>query len=383
MLAIDLGNSSTRIKDVKGVCGWQENGQPTLYKELPNCIYLDYMPMSLLDAVSQEIDDNLDLTITKLNATEEDVVFNRENTVRCLIGSLARQHSSNVIVPNSMTTKANQKTTYINTLGMIFLYLATAKNFNPSDLKVGILLPPGEIYSKSREKFLQNLFGDYQVVNNRTKQKFEFTLSADNVIIQPEGVAALASLFIMEDENGNLVPNPEYSKYNGKILGIDIGAGSSDVCVLQNKTLITNSIDTIRVGMNTVDTTLKTLIAKEFNGYKPTPQVLREATIKGKISIGEKEYDITKLVRAAKKEVRNRFLANFTEYTTEKDMPPEEFELAVGIGGGSVRTNTESLTEMILDELNATYENIKYVIHPAPRRANLDGLAIKMKSKFN
>lgn len=70
--------------------------------------------------------------------------------------------------------------------------------------------------------------------------------------------------------------------------------------MLQNKTLITNSIDTIRVGMNTVDTTLKTLIAKEFNGYKPTPQVLREATIKGKNKYWRKRIRYNKTCKGSK-----------------------------------------------------------------------------------
>ena len=176
-----------------------------------------------------------------LNLLEVEVVSKGENLGKYFVGGMAYNFNRGIIKERTVADRHNGKARDKGTL--ITLLTSVAVSLIKSNTKkikekvvLGAMLPTEEFFSKGKENvqfFEDKLVGTHHIkflnpVFNGIEVEFEIIGTS----IQPEGLCAINA--IMYDDNGDLLDEYESNYSERTILGLDIGALTSDVIVTHN-----------------------------------------------------------------------------------------------------------------------------------------------------
>ena len=254
------------------------------------------------------------------------------------------------------------------------------------DITLYVGLPPVELStkSKSEKQFKEEFIGNY-VIKFRANVNKVVNFRIIDVVCIEESFLTLASFFF-KPQGGF---RPEAKPYiKGNVLGIDIGASTTDLAVMKDCRFVEKTGQTYKVGGNYVLDMIADGIRAEF-GYDPEKDELQKAVETGVIDQGSDVIDISSLVEEAKKEFAIKLVDMMQGYFTKIAMQPHTFKVVVVGGGGSMKSSYVSengvevetshpMSEYIWNEFKMICPSVPVVqVSTDPRHANIIGLYIR------
>lgn len=284
----------------------------------------------------------------------------------------------------------------INALCQGIMEVAEMNSAEPEDVyvswEVSVLLPPGNV-----EDVVHTSTGDISgaaFLAQRIKAikhiDFELPeLHADvdisKVTVYPEGHCAfMAVLFehkgVMRNDYKYLVTSPT--------MIIDIGAGTSDICVVENGKTLINTRFTTELGGNNVHTKVNDML--KADGIKLYDADVRRGVVTGYVYDGAKKVHIERKIAMAKQQVANQLVSNIQAFFESRGYPPQKLANLLVCGGGAERGESEYLnpiSDYIVHYMRKLSPNIQSVPYPmvtegdeqkemSPRLMNIYGAMI-------
>jgi hypothetical protein len=306
---------------------------------------------------------------------------------------VAKEFQSSYIEPGSYTVKTTQNTTDY-TLNMVFIKCITffAKEYNckPEEFNitfnVSILLPPKE-EKEYANKMIEKI-KSFNSVNVKIPKVYKCNSTVDRVDVQPEGVAAFFGAYF-EEKDGELIECEENKKFGtGSVLVIDIGAGTTDLNIIQDCELMYGSRETFKIGGNTVRSILEQEISSKYGVSLASTQMYDRVISEGILEVGAKEFDVADLVTAAKKEYSKQLSTKLKRDIAGIDGDIASLKGLLVVGGGSLASvrNDEvvspAMAEIIINDITseiAPYSELMSTHGINTRLLNIEGLRIIYK----
>lgn len=257
---IDIGNSETRAriryKPLKGL--------ESVYPALDSYTFtLSNHYMSLGTDTDYEISpDYRNNSSTVLNIDGQ----------RILHGEIVeREFRGRWDIPNGKGNKSDEAITEW-TLHRVFLevYRVLAEHWNIAitevdvALNVYILLPPAE-HLNAKDKMIDLIKNIDEVIEMKPEGEADYvpvahTILCNDIQTYPEGIAAFFGIRV--DINGNkLTPNKAVERFmHGYVLVMDIGAGTTDLAIMKDSKLMSETRMSLPIAGNQIKASIKTNI---------------------------------------------------------------------------------------------------------------------------
>lgn len=333
-LAIDLGNSETRII----VCFTDLQGQERKILSIIPCQYSDL-------TYKWE-------TFEKMNELVKytwDTSWVYEQSKKVVAGGLIADsmYSHDIQMPQPQRKKYKQKTTewafpiiYFRALNILSEVLEQPIEDLNVEWEVKVFLPAQD-YIKGTEpitELITKIDNIHFVRPNLTKQ-----IVVKDIEVLCEGFTAFT---LCEDKNG-------------LSLVIDLGSGTTDICLATNGYLNYNSLATINVASNNIAKRLKVLVENDYGIHALPAQRYKDIALTGIYTMANgKTYDFTKQLNEAIAEVSGRIVERLEDYLDQMNVSIDDIERVVFVGGGSIITKNEfSLPMAIREDLIDLFDN--------------------------
>lgn len=319
----------------------------------------------------------------------ESTVFSVDNLVYGNGMLIAREYKGREDRPSAIGRKTSQLITEL-TMNLVLircsLLLATKLGVDVNTLQltydIGVLLPPLEHeVLECRGKMVDKV----KVIKKLSAiipQKIDLAVSFGTVDVYAEGVSAFFGAFF-ELNNGTLGVNANNAKFaEGYTLILDIGAGTSDLALLENTEIINDSKETLNKGGNTVEAKLEKSLKMDY-GY--TPENLTAVVESGKLRDSSIEHDVTTLVNQAKDDVAQQLNLDIKRYLEKQAINMRNIRGLLVCGGGSLssvdtlgKVLITSLADRILIKLKEFAPNIELfdLSNKDVRWLNLEGVML-------
>ena len=302
----------------------------------------------------------------------------------------AREFAYKVQTPVVIKAKSEQQST-VRTFSLCFIE-AFKKLSEITGTPVGELdvlfdvataLPPTE-HKLCSEK-LKTLIRGITTVESVTPVAFKKSIALDNIYVVSEGAAAFTAVMYDEippAEGGGVCENEKNSMFfDGDVLVIDIGAGTSDMILFRDGDVILNAKDTFKKGGEAIKSKCRQYI-KEKYGYTPSDKSMEAVISEGQLVKGTETYDVVPLLQNAKEEFSAELYNRLTEYIQAHNIEPNELKGLLVVGGGSLpairngRVVSPSLSDVVINYIKEITESIALVDIKGinPRLLNIEGL---------
>lgn len=309
-------------------------------------------------------------------------------------GDLAeREFNRTLKRPYALSPKYTQETTkYTLHLAICkgLMYLGQIYNTDPSNLDVtfniSVIVPPLE-HSTNIED-MEKLIREVSMVNMVVPQYIKTIVRIGDVRVFPEGVSAFFGAFFKEQGNV-LVEEPNNVDFeSGYVLVMDIGAGTTDLALIQDSTLVENSMDTFKLGGNTVQSQVVRSIKANYGGHTPTQRETIEIITTGFLPLGVDRINVIPLIDEAKQTYANSMIERLATYFESLGIDMGSLKGLLVIGGGSLPIESEdgtvlspAMAELILAFMRSLNSRTKlmYIGDKNPRLLNIEGLTYMHK----
>lgn len=385
-LVIDLGNSETRVGIQYGRSS--KTGLPRTSISLLSNGYsaIDEVNIPILKASG-----NYDAETSRIFKIEEGYYCN---------GDIANtEYGMGVTRPSSMFKKYESVETMkaiLNSICQGIIEVANMNNAEPEDVHVSwdvyVLLPPGNI-----EEVVHTSAGDmsgaaFLASKIKSIKHLEFMLpelstevNVNSVTVFPEGHCAFMAVLFehkgkMREGYKQLVTMPT--------IIFDIGAGTSDICVVENGKTLINTRYTVEIGGNNVHKKVANML--KADGIKLYDSDIRKGVVTGYVMDGAKKVHIERKIAMAKQQVANQLVNEVQTFFEDKGYPPQRLANLLVCGGGAERGESASIkpiSDYIDHYMKALSPNITNVEYPvveeggeekqiSPRLLNIYGAMI-------
>lgn len=334
--------------------------------------------------------------IPKAYVTEENTVFTLEGE-NYANGLLADREFSYISErPYAFEAKSKQRTTEY-TLNLVIartlMYLEEIYNIDANELdvtfNVSVVVPPLEVASRLNE--MKELIRKVDKVRVLVPKFIQVPVKIGAVEVFPEGVSAFFGAFFNESGNQLVeeVKNKEFE--TGYVLVVDIGAGTTDLALIQDSTLVENSMDTFQLGGNAVQSRIEKEIKLKYNGHKPTQKEYIDLITTGYMALGGDKIDVLEIINKAKEECAKDLIGQLGRYFEGLGVGLGSLKGLLVIGGGSLSIEGEiggirqvvsppmsQLLQEFMGRLNGRTK-LMYIGDKNPRLLNIEGLTYMHK----
>lgn len=223
---------------------------------------------------------------------------------------------------------------------------------------VVVLLPPGDI-DLGKDKLIEMLKSVTEV--NCTFPSVKMPIKMNRIMVLPEGFCAYIGA--VYDRGHVIRPNMEYL-LNETTLIFDIGAGTTDILIIQDNKIIDSSKHTINRGGNNVTQQVRRALRAE--GITLTETAISAGVVSGKVKDGSREVDITEIVNKAKTEIAQHLVADTQGYLEETEFPIRSIGRILVCGGGAMSSaeGSKALGEAIVTYLKRLSPYVELVELP-------------------
>lgn len=371
-LVIDLGNSETRVMTIFG----KTPSGSTRYAlhTLDN----HFGPLEEGYRVAEEYTENT----TR--------IFKMDNTYLCS-GEMCRKEfvNSDDFRPTAIEKKYLSDVTKMS-LSSAFLqgYMDVAtfleNDINNFDVEwdVTLLLPPADIEVGAGK--LKDMVKSIGCIDFYMPEVHK-NLVIRSVNVLPEGFCAYIGM--LYDMNRRVRTGFDYLKKETVII-FDIGAGTTDITVVENGKPIIATRYTMSIGGNNVHQKVRSELNKR--GLELPEDVVRLGVERGYVKDGSKKVPIFKEIAEAKSAVSRTIVANVRNFFESTQYPIRNIEDMIVCGGGAVDSNIEGVKpigEYLVAYMKRLSENISLVQLPmisedgkptaiSPRHLNILGAGV-------
>ncbi|EAO56520.1 Hypothetical protein RBTH_07086 [Bacillus thuringiensis serovar israelensis ATCC 35646] len=138
-----------------------------------------------------------------------------------------------------------------------------------------------------------------------------------------------------------------------KVMVLDIGAGTTDLIVIDQGKAIERSKYTIDLGGNNITQTLRTTVQTNLE-IRLSAQVFEQGVITGKVKQGLKEHDVTDELIGAKRSVAAKISKEVKDYLESSGIEANSIEYILVVGGGSIPSENDKvkpISDYLLDSI--------------------------------
>lgn len=358
-LIVDLGNSSTKATVLFG-----KDSQTGKYRarsfEVPN-------QFALIDEGYEVSADYSDATSTILRV---DTVLNDHKVVGdfCNGELQEKEKPLAVIKPSASSKKYDLDSTVLSyRLALLFgckaiMNMQRVSDFSALDIEwtVVTLLPPGDI-DKGRQPMIDLISSIDRVVS--VYPQADIPIKISKVAILPEGYCAYAGIVF---DVGNVF-RPDYKfLIDEEVLVLDIGAGTTDICVISGNTLVQNSKYTITQGGNNVYQLVRRKLM--LQGLMLDDNAIKKGVLSGTVKDGSKLISVVDHVNSAKQEVAQKIISEVQNFFELTDIKARSIGYVIICGGGSMSDSKAEairpLSESVMNNFKALSPNSSLVDLP-------------------
>ena len=347
-LVVDLGNSETRVFTIYGR---DENGN--LRYELHS-----------LDNHFAVLED--DYIITDEYDASNSRVFHQGFTRLCM-GDLCRKEfgSSNDLRPSAVEKKYESEVSEMSMRnaflqGYLDVSSMTGIPIDQIDVEwdVVVLLPPADVEEGSEK--ISKMIRDIQDID------FTMPVVRKDIVIKEVRVLSegfCAYIGVMCGLDRNIRKDYQYMAKQKTII-FDIGAGTTDITIIENGKAIKASRYSTPVGGNNVHQRVKGKLA--VKGFDMPEALVREATEKGYIMDGSKRVSLKKEIAEAKSSVSRMIVSNVRDFFESTGYPIRSIQNMIVCGGGAIDSieGIHPLSEYIEGYMKKLSPNIELVTLP-------------------
>lgn len=202
----------------------------------------------------------------------------------------------------------------------------------------------------------------------------EKSIDVAKVLVLPESFCSF--LGVMFTQSGR--PRKEYAELNETTtLIIDIGAGTTDFCLIRDGEAIDQMKDSVTVGGNNV----VQLVRKDLRhqGMIFTEQEIQKAITTGVVKDGSKEISIVDELNNAKESVSRSIISAIRDYFEFSSYPTRSIENLLVVGGGALNTveGAKPVADFLIEYMHTLSPNVELVQLPTEKIKNADGDTIK------
>lgn len=222
-----------------------------------------------------------------------------------------------------------------------------------------VLLPPQQVQNREAIDKLKEDLKAISGVEIVYPTNTDADIKISNVTVQQEGYTAFyGTIFDRRTKR----PYPGLANVlQSRSLVLDIGAGTTDVMVVDAGRAISSSEKTINIGGN--DVLGKTI---KFSGKdNRSSEVFEDAVSTGYIMSSNKKVSVVEAVNQAKIEVSQILVHKLiNDYFNETDIDLETIQYLIVVGGGTLdaeNPDIENLSQSIIEELRDSAENIELI----------------------
>lgn len=209
---------------------------------------------------------------------------------------------------------------------------------NNVDWSVSILLPPFQV-KKGEDELKKSLIGKFNVVYQMPQASAIINIS--NVTVYSEGIMAYMSV-LLQRSTKRIRANKKFMT-RSKVLVIDIGAGTTDIILVDKGVPVENSKFTIKTGGNNVSARLRQKINATL-GLELPKEYYKEASVTGVIKQGTKEFDITEDLITVKREIAQLLNNEIQDYLESASISIRTVEYILVVGGGSIDSSASKVS---------------------------------------
>lgn len=358
-LIIDLGNSQTRYSVIT-----EDN--PSVHHDFTlNNTYHNITP------------DVLEGIPDMYNGT---VVIADDAGNLCANGPLVdNEYRLESIRPTGLEKKYSSAVTY-HTFDLVWYqatqFLADKYNESVDDILIKwsmvILLPPNDVKSPNAQAMADAIKGTRTL--HIAYPKHEVKIDVVNTALLSEGLAAY--LGCMFTSMSTL--RPGYKDFlAGSTLVIDIGAGTTDLVIIDGGRMVGTSRETIAIGGNQIETRLNQYFSTESTYGRVNSTVARNAAETGELTLGSKKFDISDKLNEIKKSVAEAISTQILDYFDSISYPLNTLAYTLVVGGGSLSNDkTTSMGTLLSEQIKKFAKNTTPMPTPegiSPRYLNLLG----------
>ncbi len=348
-LVVDLGNSETRVMTIYGK---YDNGA-TRYSlhSLDN----HFGPLEEGYRVAEEY-----------NASNTRI-FSMSGVTLCS-GEMCRREfvNSDDLRPSAVEKKYLNdvsRMTMINAFLQGYLDIAGFENLPVDRIDVEwdvvALLPPADIEAGA-EVFSNMIKGIANI--NFSMPDVQKDISVRSVKILPEGFCAYIG--VLYDMNRKVRPDYKYLK-SEVVIVIDIGAGTTDITVVENGKPIKATRYTVSIGGNNVHQRVRSILGAK--GIDLPEDMVQIGVERGFIKDGRKKVSIVKEISESKSAVARSIISNIRNFFESTQYPIRKIEDMIVCGGGAVESDVEGLRPIsvyLVEYMKRLSENISLVELP-------------------
>ena len=347
LLVVDLGNSETRVLTVFGKT---QTGE------------LRYR-LSSLDNRFGPLED--DYVIPEDYTAENTRVFTYDYGRYC-IGSLCRREIMADMRPTAIEKKYKSDVTKLSMIQAFLQGYIDVSNMMqvPVDRvnvewDVVVLLPPADVAAGAPliGKMVRSITNiDFSM------PKVEKNIYVKDVRVMPEGFCAYIG--VIYDMRRKVRPEYSHLKKEGTIV-FDIGAGTTDICVIEEGKIISATKYTVSLGGNNVHQKVKSML--NASGKTFPEGMVQEGVERGYLKSGNTTYPLTKEISKAKNETARGIVNSVRDFFESSQYPIEKIENMIVCGGGAIDAHIDGihpLGEYLVQYMKRLTENITLVNLP-------------------
>lgn len=392
-LVVDLGNSESRIgvmfgKDAKA-------GSPRaavkVFSNMFNDITRDTAEILMESGQYNENTSRIFQSVGELDS----------NKLICGGEVCAMEMSAGATRPTSMEKKYDSQAVWYaiqNAFCQGMMMISEMQGCSVSDLSIEwslcLLLPPGDIEAiAGKDENGKNISGGKKLAMvarsiDRIKfimPKISCPVNISTVRILPEGHCSfIAVLFEHMD-----VFRPGYEHLaKSTTLVADIGAGTTDIVIIEDGKTLLNTRYTIHKGGNNVHSQVNDLLKNK--GIQLSDSAARKGTELGYVRDGAKRVDIRQEIARAKANVANLIVSQIIGYFESINYPPQSISHILVVGGGAEVSGDPQIKPMsefiehLMKRISPNTEVIPYPVEVvdgkkvpiSPRLLNIRGAMI-------
>ena len=255
----------------------------------------------------------------------------------------------------------------ISELSLRLVFMKAFEIVNPGindeiEWNVTILLPPSDLeFGAAQLADKIKTVGEINFMQPKVSKK----VNVGNVWVLPEGFSAFMGVLM---NKGKVLRKSHAYLANSTTLVVDIGAGTTDFCIIKNSKLIDNTLDSFELGGNNISQKVRKALKAE--GYSYPDQEIQEAIIKGFVPDGVVNKDIRDLIDAAKDDVAKSIVGEIQAFFESTQYPIRTIQYVLVCGGGAEEhedSDMRSLADYVVKHLKSLSKNIEKVELPQIR----------------
>lgn len=182
--------------------------------------------------------------------------------------------------------------------------------------------------------------------------EMSFDIRYKEVNVMPEGFSSLVACAFDMDKTPL-----DTDLLTGCTLVIDIGEGTTDLCVTKNGRLLSNSLYTIGYGGRNLLRSVRNVVVEEMGLRDQSDAVYEVLTQTGQYKmVNGMGIDITTQLAGLRNELSRKVCTELTKYLENTEFSMNDIENVAIVGGGSIDKGVNSIYRIIADYITNAIE---------------------------